>query len=80
MIISKEESWKSAQILEKTWWFHNFLSKKCDNFLEFFSKTFFDDVSCDILKIAKWRKLTTKKITDVTLLLGSSFDHNKSFF
>jgi len=48
--------------------------------LEFFSKTFFDDVSCDFLKIAKWRKLTTKKITDVTLLLGSSFDHNKSFF
>jgi hypothetical protein len=44
LAISEEESWKSAQILPKSWQFHYFSSLKCDDSLRKFPKISFDSV------------------------------------
>jgi hypothetical protein len=48
MVISKQESWKFAQILQKS-----FLSSNSGDFFGNFAKSSLDHIACDFLYLAK---------------------------
>jgi len=62
MAILKQESYKSAQTLQKSQQFHNFLPLNVRIFLKIFLKNSFDHFRWDIfLYLAKWRIFLPKK-------------------